>query len=116
MPSVSTGAVQDTAPFGLEAGDARIPRILRILRERGGSAPSETAAQVTDAVQDTSKSKLFWTRVRRSILHAYDAVSDARAGIGNHFEFYNQHRPHSEHGGDTPDAMYFGNLQMKKAA
>ena len=49
-------------------------------------------------------------------LHAYNTVSDARAGIGKHFNFYNQRRPHTEHGGDTPDAMYFGNLEMKQAA
>ena len=49
-------------------------------------------------------------------LHAYDCVSDARAGISKHFMFYNQRRPHTEHGGDTPDSMYFGNLEMKKAA
>jgi putative transposase len=49
-------------------------------------------------------------------LHAYDCVSDARAGIGKHFMFYNQRRPHSEHGGETPDAIYFGNLQMNQAA
>jgi len=49
-------------------------------------------------------------------LHAYDCVSDARAGIGKHFMFYNQRRPHTEHDGDTPDSMYFGNLAMKQAA
>ena len=49
-------------------------------------------------------------------LHAYDCVSDARAGIEKYFMFYNQRRPHTEHGGDTPDAMYFGNLEIKKAA
>jgi putative transposase len=49
-------------------------------------------------------------------LHAYDCVSDARAGIGKHFMFYNQRRPHTEHGGDTPDSMYFGNLEMTQAA
>ena len=49
-------------------------------------------------------------------LHAYDCVSDARDGIGKHFMFYNQRRPHTEHGGDTPDSMYFGNLEMKQAA
>jgi len=49
-------------------------------------------------------------------LHAYDTVSDARAGIGKHFMFYNQRRPHTQHGGETPNAMYFANLDMKKAA
>jgi putative transposase len=49
-------------------------------------------------------------------LHAYDSVSDARAGIGKYFSFYNQRRPHSEHGGETPETMYFNNLELKKAA
>jgi putative transposase len=40
-------------------------------------------------------------------LHAYNSVSDARAGIGNYLSFYNHRRPHTEHGGDTPDNMYF---------
>jgi putative transposase len=49
-------------------------------------------------------------------LYAYNAVSDARAGIEKYFSFYNQRRPHSEHGGDTPDSMYFGNLELSQAA
>jgi putative transposase len=49
-------------------------------------------------------------------LHAYDTVSQARAGIEKYFLFYNQRRPHSEHGGDTPDSMYFGNLELCQAA
>jgi putative transposase len=49
-------------------------------------------------------------------LHAYDNVSDARARIGNYFSFYNQRRPHTEHGGDTPDSMYFSTINLKQAA
>jgi putative transposase len=49
-------------------------------------------------------------------LHAYDSVSDARAGIGKYFMFYNQRRPYTEHGGETPETMYFNNLELKKAA
>jgi putative transposase len=49
-------------------------------------------------------------------LHAHNSVSDARAGIGKHFMFYNPLRPYTEHGGDTPDSMCFGNLEMKQAA
>jgi putative transposase len=56
------------------------------------------------------------TKYEEIYLHAYHTVSDARAGIGKHFMFYNQRRPHTENGGDTPDAMYFGNLKMNKAA
>jgi len=49
-------------------------------------------------------------------LHAYDSVGAARAGIGKYITLYNQRRPHTHHDGDTPDAMYFGNLELKMAA
>ena len=49
-------------------------------------------------------------------LHAYDTVSGARAGIGKYLSFYNQRRPHTEHGGETPDAMYFGNIEYDNVA
>ena len=49
-------------------------------------------------------------------LHAYNSVSDARAGIGNYLSFYNQRRPHAEHSGDTPDNMYFSTIDLKQAA
>ena len=38
------------------------------------------------------------------------------SGIGKYFSFYNQRRPHTEHGGETPETMYFNNLELKKAA
>ncbi len=49
-------------------------------------------------------------------LHAYNSVSDARAGIGKYLSFYNQRRPHSEHAGETPDNMYFSTIELKQAA
>jgi putative transposase len=49
-------------------------------------------------------------------LHAYNSVSDARAGIGNYLSFYNHRRPHTEHGGDTPDSVYFSSIGLKQAA
>ena len=68
------------------------------------------------------RDNVFVERLWKSIkyeevyLHAYDSVSDARAGIGKYFSFYNHRRPHSEHGGETPAAMYFDNLELKRAA
>ena len=68
------------------------------------------------------RDNVFVERLWKSIkyeeiyLHAYDSVSDARAGIGKYFSFYNQRRPHTEHGGETPETMYFNNLELKKAA
>jgi len=49
-------------------------------------------------------------------LHAYAAVSEARAAIGKYLNFYNGRRPHSSLGAKTPDQAYFDNLPMKMAA
>ena len=68
------------------------------------------------------RDNVFVERLWKSIkyeeiyLHAYNSVSDARAGIGKYFMFYNQRRPHTEHGGETPEEMCFNNLELKKAA
>ena len=68
------------------------------------------------------RDNVFVERLWKSIkyeeiyLHAYHSVSDARAGIGKYFSFYNQRRPHTEHGGETPETMYFNNLELKRAA
>jgi putative transposase len=56
------------------------------------------------------------TKYEEIYLHAYNSVSDARAGIGKYLSFYNQRRPHTEHGGDTPDNMYFSTIDLKRAA
>ncbi|MBJ6122998.1 transposase [Sphingomonas sp. BT553] len=40
-------------------------------------------------------------------LNAYASVPEARASIGRYFAFYNAVRPHSAHGGRTPDQIYF---------
>jgi len=92
-----------------------------------------TSAEFTQALKDRGirismdgkgcwRDNVFVERLWKTIkyeeiyLHAYDTVIDARAAIGKHFMFYNQRRPHTEHGGNTPDSMYFGNLEMKQAA
>ena len=68
------------------------------------------------------RDNVFVERLWKSIkyeeiyLHAYDSVSAARTGIGKYITLYNQRRPHTEHGGETPDVMYFGNLDFKMAA
>ncbi|SLK09049.1 putative transposase [Novosphingobium mathurense] len=49
-------------------------------------------------------------------LHAYTAVSEARASIGRYLNFYNVRRPHSSLGARTPDQAYFDNLPMAMAA
>jgi transposase InsO family protein len=43
-------------------------------------------------------------------LHAYNTVSEARAGIGRYLTFYNSRRPHSSLDRQTPDQAYFNAL------
>ena len=60
------------------------------------------------------RDNVFVERLWKSIkyeevyLHAYDKVSDARAGIGRYLDLYNRRRPHSSLDGMTPDRAYFG--------
>jgi putative transposase len=55
---------------------------------------------------------IFIERLWRSLkyeevyLRDYARVSDARAGIGNWFRFYNQQRPHQSLGNRTPAELY----------
>jgi putative transposase len=48
-------------------------------------------------------------------LHAYESVSQARAGIGRYIEFYNTRRPHSSLQARTPDVVYFDSLPWPSA-
>ncbi len=51
----------------------------------------------------------FWKSLKYEevYLHAYESVSEAKAGIGKYIAFYNGLRPHSSLDGRTPDAVYF---------
>lgn len=51
----------------------------------------------------------FWKSLKYEevYLRAYDCTSEAKHFIGSYVTFYNQERPHSAHGGQTPDAVYF---------
>jgi putative transposase len=68
------------------------------------------------------RDNVFVERLWRSVkyeevyLRAYDSVSDARASIGRYLDFYNGWRPHSSHGGRTPDWAYFDNRPQAVAA
>ena len=69
------------------------------------------------------RDNVFVERLWRSIkyegvyLHAYESVSQARAGIGWYIEFNNKHRPHSTLDKKTPDKFYFASLPtLPKAA
>jgi putative transposase len=69
------------------------------------------------------RDNVFVERLWRSVkyeevyLRAYDSVSQAREGIGRYMSFFNTVRPHTAHGGKTPDSAYFASLRaMAKAA
>jgi len=49
-------------------------------------------------------------------LKAYDTVAEARASIGRYLDFYNARRPHSQHGGRTPDQIWFASLPGMRVA
>lgn len=57
---------------------------------------------------------IFVERLWRSVkyeevyLHAYESVTEARAGLARYFEFYNRERPHQALGYQTPDAFHRG--------
>ena len=68
------------------------------------------------------RDNVFIERLWRSVkyeevyLKAYDTVSEARASIGRHFDFYNTRRPHSSLDRQTPDQAYFNWLPQIAAA
>ena len=49
-------------------------------------------------------------------LKAYDTVWAADSGIAQYLDFYNMRRPHSTHGGKTPDMVYFASLPKREVA
>ena len=69
------------------------------------------------------RDNVFVERLWRSVkyeevyLRAYETVSQAREGISRYLSFFNTARPHTAHGGKTPDSAYFATLPaMAKAA
>ena len=49
-------------------------------------------------------------------LRAYESVSQARESLEKYLDFYNRLRPHSTHGGQTPDEVYQSNRRRLGAA
>jgi putative transposase len=82
-----------------------------VLRERGVAISMDGRGRCLDNV--------FVERLWRSLkyeevyLHVYDTVTEARAGIGRYFAFYNDKRPHQALGYQTPAAFFNG---ARKAA
>jgi len=68
------------------------------------------------------RDNVFIERLWRSVkyeevyLHAYDTVSDSRAGIGKYFNLYNRRRPHSSLKRKTPDQVYYPQQPLTLAA
>lgn len=71
------------------------------------------------------RDNVFVERLWRSVkyeevyLHAYQSVSEAKAGIGKYFAFYNARRSHTALDRQTPDHIYFKSLEplpLAKAA
>lgn len=68
------------------------------------------------------RDNVFVERLWKSIkyeevyLHAYDTVSNAKAGLARYISFYNARRPHSSLDGRTPDHVYFTSLPLMAAA
>ena len=65
---------------------------------------------------------IFIERLWRSLkyecvfLHAFSGGRDARKGIGEWIDFYNNRRPHTAHGGATPAGVYRDRLPVSGPA
>jgi putative transposase len=76
----------------------------RILRDAGIKISMDGKGRCLD--------NIFVERLWRSLkyeevyLYAYDSLTEARAGIGRYFGFYNDVRPHTALGYQTPAAFY----------
>ena len=68
------------------------------------------------------RDNVFVERLWKSIkyeevyLHAYDSVSEAKAGIARYVTFYNTRRPHTSLDRQTPDTVYFNTSSLAAAA
>ena len=47
-------------------------------------------------------------------LHAWEAGSEAKAGVGKWMQFYNRKRPHSALGGKPPAVVYWQRIEEIK--
>lgn len=90
------------------------PRFTEVLRDASIRLSMDGRGRWLDNV--------FIERLWRSLkyeciyLHAFETGSEARLGIGRWIEYYNQHRPHSALGGQTPDEAYLGSGITRQAA
>lgn len=82
----------------------------------------ERGVQISMDGRGAWRDNVFVERLWRSIkyeevyLHAYESVSDAKAGIARYINFYNSRRPHSSLDKKTPNEFYFATLPQQRAA
>jgi len=92
------------------------------------TAEDFTAALLAKGVRVSMDGKGRWVdnvfveRLWRSVkyediyLHAYQSVRELKTALACYFEFYDARRPHQSLMDRTPDEVYFGTVDMKKAA
>ena len=74
--------------------------------------------QISMDGQGCWRDNVFIERLWRSVkyeevyLHAYETVSDVRAGLTRYFAFFNHRRPHEALRRSTPDAVYFSSITL----
>lgn len=74
--------------------------------------------QISMDGQGCWRDNVFIERLWRSVkyeevyLHAYNTVSDVRAGLTRYFRFFNQRRPHDALRRASPDSVYFKSRQQ----
>ena len=116
-------ALEDALAQSRQAGHLQHRPGLRSSRARPSPArsPSNGIAISMDG-KGAWRDNVFVERLWRSVkyeevyLRAYDSVSEARASIGRHLDFYNGRRPHSSLDSSTPDQAYFTRLPLRLAA
>lgn len=82
--------------------------------------PEEKSIQISMEQKGRAMDNVFTERLPRSVkyeevyLHDYTTVSEARQGIGNYMDFYNQERPHQSLNYKTLAEMYFDSNNQEK--
>ena len=113
------------------AGGARALRHPGDLQHRPGqqfTAEEFTAVLLAKGVRVSMDGKGRWVdnvfveRLWRSVkyeeiyLHAYETMRELKTALTSYFGFYNARRPHQSLKYRTPDEVYFGTGELKKAA
>jgi len=60
----------------------------------------------------------FWRTLKYEdvYLKGYETVAECRKGLGEYISRYNDIREHSSLDGNTPSDIYFGHVQLERAA